>query len=179
MYLECKDIGWRDKQITIEECKEELTRVHEVLDNVIEKRQNDPSFLRGFLTFCERVHKYQNQHSKLSSAFHSFGSTNYSSKKNTGSSLLKKTNKKKIHVQPEAVKRRTHTSGSKASVAKGMRKRKNPFEKPEISKKRAHSFTQNVHDSEAVSKKPGRTMASKTRNKSSKETTFQGKKEKQ
>ena len=151
------------EMVTVEECKQENAKNAEVMNQPIEKKNQ--AFLKGFLKFCERVSKYQGQTSKLTSAFHCFaGSANtHDSKKVVNSSLLKKKLGKKIKVQPEAVKRRKVESGSKTAIQKGMRKRKNPFELQQPSVKRAHSFSHNVKNNEAASKKAGRTMTSKTK----------------
>ena len=70
---------------------------------------------------------------------------------------------KKIRVQKEAVKRRKVSNGSKSAIKKGMTERKNPFDHPEPNVKRPYSFSSNVQQNQAVSKKAGRTMASKTK----------------
>ena len=74
----------------------------------------------------------------------------------------KKVRRGKIYVQPEAVKRRKHTNGSRNSNVKRMRVKNNPFDK-EVSTKRKHEFSSNVRENVAVSKKAGRTMTSKTK----------------
>ena len=134
-----------------------------VINQLLERHTENQSFLKGVLKFCERVGKYENQTSKLTSAFHSFASDTYQSKRSTTTTLLRKNLGHKIGVQPEAVKRRKTESGSKNAIKKGMTKRKNPFDRTEASVKRAHSFSKNVRNNEAVSKKAGRTMASKTK----------------
>ena len=112
---------------------------------------------------CDKINKYEHQVSKLTSAFHTFASDSHYSKRVTNQSLLKKRTGKKIKVQPEAVKRRKTASGSKTAIQKGMMKHKNPFTEKTPSLKRTHSFSKNVENNEAVSKKAGRTMASKTK----------------
>ena len=122
--------------------------------------------------FCERVKKYKHQQSRISSALHTFASTSNMSLKVTASASLKRAKKGKIHVQPEAVKRRKVQDGSKKSKIKGMAVKKNPFLKGEPQKKRHHDFSLNVLKNEAVSKKAGRTMASKTKFLSQKKTNL-------
>ena len=151
------------EEVTIEECRHEVTKAGELMNQLVERHSHNQAFLKGVLKFCDRLSKYQNQSSKLSSAFHCFGIDTHQSKKVTSNALLKKKLGKKIKVQPEAVKRRKSSCGSKNAIAKGMRKRQNPFDATEPSVKRAHSFSKNVQNNEAISKKAGRTMASKTK----------------
>lgn len=130
---------------------------------LIEKNSNNREFLRGVSKFCSRVSKYENQTSLLTSAFHTFGSDSYQRRKVTNTTQLKKRSGKKIKVQPEAVKRRRTANGGKNAIIKGMTKRKDPFNRTETSVKRPHSFANNIQQNEAVSKKAGRTMSSKTK----------------
>ena len=143
------------------ECKAELRRTGNLLEDMIDKC-NNPCFNRGILKFCERVNKYKAQTSKLSSAFHSFGSPVSSSRKICATASLKKARRGKIYVQPEAVKRRKSETGSKKPIIKGMRIKSNPFDKS-VTKKRLHKFSANVQSNEAVPHKAGRTMSSKTK----------------
>jgi hypothetical protein len=78
-------------------------------------------------------------------------------------SIVKKRKRGKIHVQPEAVKRRKNKTGSRRQQNKGQLVRNNPFEKQAGRAKRAHNFAQNVRQNEPVAKKAGRHMATKTR----------------
>ena len=50
-----------------------------------------------------------------------------------------------------------------------MAVKKNPFDKQKPQRKRAHKFSSNILNNEPVSKKAGRTMASKTKYLSSSE----------
>ena len=151
------------EHVTLEECKREITATTEVINDLLERHQTNQNFLKGVLKFCDRVKKYEKQTSKLTSAFHTFGSETYQSKKVTTNAVRKKRLGKKIKVQPEAVKRRKTESGSKAAIKKGMIKRSNPFQKPEPNVMRPHSFSANVSSNEAVPKKAGRTMTSRTK----------------
>lgn len=159
-------------QWTVAECKDSLTRAINTLNNLVESRSHDQTFLKGVIKFSDRVVKYQNQPSKMSSSLHSFGVETYSRKQATATSLLKKARLgKKIHVQPGAVQRRKKKSGIKngsrsAVTSKGMTKHVNPFDTTSVSKKRVHSFVQNVEQNVAVPKKAGRSMGSKTKLKS-------------
>ena len=146
--------------ITAQEVKEDLQKTLSLLENKIETNSNDSNFLWGIAKFCERVEKFPL--SKLSSSFHSFGVQSSTSLKVTATSTLNKARKGKIYVQPEAVKRRKFKNGTKNSIVKGMKVKSNPFDK-EVSKKRLHKFSSNVVSNEAVSKKAGRSMASKTK----------------
>ena len=141
--------------ISIEECRQEMWSTFRMLDDRL-----DLDLCRGILKFCERAKKFPK--SRLNSAFHSFGTETKTSLKVTSTLSLKKAKRGKIFVQPEAVKRRKKTNGSKNRVIKGLNKRKNPFE-IEASTKRRHKFSENVSSNEAVSKKAGRSMCSKTR----------------
>ena len=91
------------------------------------------------------------------STFHSFGSQQKTSLCVT-TTLLKRVRKGKIFVQPEAVKRRTLSNGSRNSVVKGKRKKNNPFDSNVFPKKRLHQFSVNVGNNDAVHIKAGRMM---------------------
>jgi len=151
------------EKLTVGECKREMTETSKVIADLLDKHSENQELLKGVSKFCDRIKRYENQPSKLISAFHNFGTDTHYRKKVTNTTLLKKRLGKKIKVQPEAVKRRKVKNGSKSSIQKGMTKRKNPFEQTETSVMRAHSFATNVKDNEAVSKKAGRTMTSKTK----------------
>lgn len=127
----------------------------------------DRNLWRGILKFTECVNKYKGQTSRLSNAFHSFGSASNTNLKITATSSLKRARKGIIYVQPEAVKRRTTKKGSKVSVAKGSSVKKNPFD----GRKPQHDFSKNVSDNVPVSKNAGRTMSSKTKFLSPREET--------
>lgn len=139
-----------------------MVEAHETLMEMIENT-NDNNLLRGMAKFCERVKKYKHQKSRISSALHTFASTSNTSLRITASASLKRARKGKIYVQPEAVKRRKTDDGSRKSTIKGMSVKKNPFSKGEPQTKRPHNFAVNVSKNQAVSKKAGRTMASKTK----------------
>ena len=128
----------------------------EVLSNV-----NDQNYLRGIMKFSSRVEKLSKP--KLSSCFHSFGSVHCHSARITTTSSVKKARRGKIHVQPEAVKRRKIDNGSKSKQSKGQRVRNNPFALKVGQTKRKHKFAENVRRNEPVAKKAGRTMATRTR----------------
>ena len=74
-----------------------------ISEKVTENPENN-NLAQGILKYCERVQKYPL--SRLSSALHSFGTQTSTSLKVTSSACLKRARKGKIHVQPEAVKRR-------------------------------------------------------------------------
>ena len=149
---------------TVSECKDTLQNAVKILEGLVESRSHDQTFLKGIVKFADRVGKYQNQPSKISSSLHSFGTTTYSRKQVTATSLLKKARLgKKIHVQPGAVSRRIEKNGSKNAIVKGMRKRVNPFQIDAVSTKRPHSFSDNVKSNVALPKKAGRTMSSRTK----------------
>lgn len=69
----------------------------------------------------------------------------------------------KIHVQPEAVKRRKVESGSRTKQQKGQILKHNPFKRKAGRAKRCRQFAENIRQNEPVSKKAGRTMSTKTR----------------
>ena len=92
------------EKLTAEDCQREVTEASERIKQMIERNSENANFLKGISKFCERIKKYEHQTSKLTSAFHTFGSDTYHSKKVTNNSMLKKRIGKKIKVQPEAVK---------------------------------------------------------------------------
>ena len=169
--LKSTDMRRSIETISPEECKQELQSTLLSLQNKIDTYVNDSNFLSGVMKFCERVQKFPL--SRLSSSLHNFGAQSSASLKITATSTLKKARKGKIYVQPEAVKRRKTKNGSKKATVKGMNVKNNPFDK-EVSKKRMHKFSLNVASNEAVSKKAGRTMVSKTKHlcKKSKQEIF-------
>jgi len=146
--------------ITKEDAKEAIAASMDVLLGVVD--EENQSLMRGILKFKERLDLFQST-PRLESALHSFGSSLSSSKK-AATSILKRCKRGKIHVQPSSVSRRIIKNGSKTRRHKGQRK-KNPFEKQQISIKRVHSFSENINNNENVPKKAGRTMSSKTRSK--------------
>jgi hypothetical protein len=116
---------------------------------------------RNVFKFTDRVKKMPR--SKLTTCFHSFGAQGVYNTHLTANSIVKKRKRGKIHVQPEAVKRRKNKTGSRRQQNKGQLVRNNPFEKQAGRAKRAHNFAQNVRQNEPVAKKAGRHMATKTR----------------
>ena len=101
----------------------------------------------------------------LGSALHSFGS---SSKGNSSLKIpsLKRSKRQKISVQPEAIKRRKISSGSRQKQSKGNSRQGGMAipSKIMITGKRKHSFAKNVQNNQKMAKKSGRSMKSKTRN---------------
>ena len=55
------------------------------------------------------------------------------------------------------------TDGSRRPKVKGMVVKNNPFDNLQVQTRRAHKFALNVERNEAVAKKAGRSMASKTK----------------
>lgn len=149
------------ERTTAEECKVKLEKTTEYLMEKINSRKNDQAFLNGLLKFCDRVEKFPT--SRLTSLFHSFGSSTSTSRNVTISSKLQKAKRGKIFVQPESVKRRKMKSGTKNAKVKGMRVKNNPFEFNIVNTKRVHKFSENVRKNEAVPKKAGRSMSSRTK----------------
>ena len=145
--------------ITVEECSAALTETLDILQGKL--HGDDQNFLKGVLKFTDRVKNMSK--SKLTTALHSFGARGVYNTHLTTTSVVKKRKRGKIHVQPEAVKRRKNITGSKRRQNKGQTVRNNPFEKQAGRAKRAHKFAENVRQNEPVAKKAGRNMASKTR----------------
>ena len=148
------------EKLTAGECKEEIRKAMAAFEDYVDKNSDNLNFLRGVSKFCDRLQKYPLP--RLENALHNFGQQQATSLKITAKASLKRAKKGKIHVQPEAVKRRKIQNGSRKAVVKGMIVKKNPFN-VEISKKRIHNFSLNVKNNEAISKKAGRTMSSKTK----------------
>ena len=143
-----------------EDAIESLNKAFQTITSKIDNA--DRSFLEGVVKFNSRLSKMSIN--KLGSFLHAFGTTQYHNKKvNTSSSLFfRRSQKNKISVQPEAVKRRKGKSGSKRALPKG--KSSNLLPVKAISTKRKHKFTTNVENNEPVAKKAGRNMMSKTKN---------------
>ena len=143
--------------VTEEEAVTALTDAFQCLRMRID--EHDQNYLRGIMTFSHRVTHMAR--SRLSSNLHSFGSTQFSSLRETANLVVKRAKRGKIHVQPEAVKRRKTETGSKNKISKGQQVRSNPFSKSFGKTKRLHQFAENVRRNEPVAKKAGRTMTSK------------------
>ena len=140
------------ERVTPDECKQGLQEALKVIEEKL--HTSNTNLMQGVLKFCKRVKSYQI--SRLSSALHTFGTQGKSSLKVTATSALKK-------AKREAIKRRKSECGSRKAVLKGQNKRKNPFETKVGATKRAHKFSANVTNNEAISKKAGCMMFSKTR----------------
>ena len=97
----------------------------------------------------------------LASALHVFGSDT-SRRSLTASKGIRKGKRNKIGVQPDAVKRRKNTNGSKQKQSKGNSQVLRGLipNNTHIQGKRVHNFTKNVLNNEPVPKKAGRLMAS-------------------
>ena len=143
---------------TADKCKDELKEDHTFLQNLISKNSSNRTFITGISKFCNRLQTYPV--SKLSSAFHSFGTSTTTSLKLTATALLKKAKGGNIHVQPEATKRRVSKDGSRRAKVKGMdiKAKNNPFN-VEPSLMREHNFAANTKENVPVAKKAGRNMA--------------------
>ena len=145
--------------ITKEECEGKLK---EAFASVVAKINcNDQNFCRGVLKFSDRLQRMPI--SKLTRELHTFGASGVANTRITATSIVKKAKRGKIHVQPEAVKRRKIQCGSKSKKSKGQNKKNNPFQPKAGNPKRAHKFAENVRKNQPVSKKAGRTMTTKTR----------------
>lgn len=155
--------------LSADDCKAELRKSISILEHLVDNNSTDLNLLRGTMKFCERVQKYPP--SRICTALHYFGDPQSSSMKITATTSLQKGKKGKIFVQPGSVRRRRHTDGSKKAVTKGMRVINNPFTKV-ASKKRPHQFSLNVVNKQAVCKKAGRSMASKTKHLSERQPKF-------
>ena len=101
--------------------------------------------------------------SKLTNAFHIFGAKGVIHARATATSIVRRVKRGKIYVQPEAVKQRKLNSGSRAKQSKGQVSKNNLFSLKPSRGKRLHQFAHNVRQNQPVSKKAGRTMATKTR----------------
>ncbi len=155
-----------NEMITKEEC------CQAVADAVasIESRMDvsNQNFMRSILKFADRVQRMPT--SRLASYFHTFGAKGVTHSRATATSIVRRAKRGKIHVQPEAVKRRKLESGSRAKQSKGQVSKNNPFLLKAGKAKRAHQFAHNVRQNQPVSKKAGRTMTTKTRCCESKES---------
>lgn len=65
---------------------------------------SNQNLMRGILKFAERVKGMPV--SKLTSCFHTFGAAGVAHSRVTATSIVKRKKRGKIHVQPDAVKRR-------------------------------------------------------------------------
>ena len=143
--------------ITVEKCSAALTETLDILQGKL--HGDDQNFLKGVLKSTYRVKNMSK--SKLTTALHSFGARGvYNTHLTTTSvvNVVKKRKRGKIHVQPEAVKRRKNITGSKRRQNKGQTVHNNSFEKQAGRAKRAHMFAENVRQNEPVVKKAGRNM---------------------
>ena len=129
----------------------------------------EKSYIQGLLKFSKKVEVMSI--GQLTSALHNFGSYSFSRKNLHGyktSTSVRRSQKHKIPVQPEAVKRRKMSSSKgKQVLKKGGNQAKSISNivpvKTLSSKKREHKFSLNVKENKAVPKKAGRTMLSQTK----------------
>ena len=109
----------------------------------------------GLKMFCNEVETLQ-----LATAFHCFGKDYLTRNRITKSSATMKIARGgKIHVQPEAVKRRKYETGSR-----NAKKTLHDLLVKTTESKRAHELAQNIRDNVMAPKIAGRTMVSKKRN---------------
>ena len=120
----------------------------EALDNVFAIIQSkivngDRSLHLGVKKFNGRVCKMNN--SQLTTSLNTFGVQQFKRKNyiTSSSSLVKRSQKFKIGVQPEAVKRRKMKNGSKRALPKGKCSNVLPIKQPAL--KRKHLFSVNVY----------------------------------
>ena len=144
---------------TKNDCLRALSKTFDVIKKKLDT--NDQNYFKSVMKFADRSEKISTP--RLASAFHTFGSQQSDSLRNTASSIVKRAKRSKIHVQPEAVKRRKVKSGSKNKICKGQQVRKNPFRLEAGQRMRLYHFAENVRRNETVAKKAGRSMATKTR----------------
>lgn len=166
----CCDVGpeVRDKpssrtslpdRVTEEEAKLAIQKSMGILLNLVDEH-NQPR-MRGIIKFADRLQSMTNlQSSRLEHALHTFGSSLTSATRITSSSIVKR--RGKIHVQPEAVKRRRVKNGSRNKLNKGQHKH-DPFNLVAGKRKRLHSLSNIVKENVPPSKKAGRSMSTKTR----------------
>lgn len=147
------------EMISKEECKQAIAEAVNSIESRIDA--SNQNFMRSILKFADRVQKMPL--SKLTSCFHTFGAAGVTHSRVTTTSIVKRAKRGKIHVQPEAVKRRKLESGSRAKQPKGQISKSNPFLLKPGRAKRLHQFAHNVRQNEQVSKKAGRTMSTRTR----------------
>ena len=155
-----------DHEESVQEAEIEANNaLNEAFANIRKKIEGgEKSLLTGIIKFNTRSQKMTT--GQLISALHVFGSQTCQSRKTSYSrgSFVKRSQKFKIGVQPEAVKRRVTKDGSKRSLKKGKSSKLVssviPIKVP--SKKRKHKFVVNVANNEPVAKKAGRSMVSKS-----------------
>jgi hypothetical protein len=123
--------------------------------------ESNQDFLKSILKFVDRAKRLPV--STLTRSFHTFGATGVSHSRVTATPTVKRVKREKIFVQPEAVKQRKRDSGSQAKQHKGQVLKSNPFQLKAGRAKRSRQFAENVRQNEPMSKKVGRTMATKTR----------------
>ena len=152
-----------DSDIDIESHRE-MDEATQSLDNAFDFLKsklltNDPSITSGIIKFSKRLVSIPT--SRLGSALHAFDNKyiTSSSAKIIGT---KKAKKRKISVQPEAVKRRKSDSGSRQKLSKGHSASSCIPNMSKVTGKRVHKFAFNVEKNQQVAKKSGRSMKSKT-----------------
>ena len=126
---------------------------------------NDQQVISGILKMNSRLQKMSN--SQVTSALQCFGSqfTYVKSSQLSAKARLSKARRGRIHVQPEASKRRKENNcKTKQALPKGKTASFSYVlpEKSNYSRKRRHCFSENVNAIVAVSKKSGGSMSSRT-----------------
>ena len=93
-----------------------LDKAFQYLKSKLKENDPDPSLLSGAMKFSKHLLKLPT--SRLGSALHCFGST-YAGNSSIKSLTGKRTKRKKISVQPEAIKSRKIVNGSRQKQSKG------------------------------------------------------------
>ena len=122
--------------VAVEECCTVLKEAMVSLQDKFASNATNQNFLQGVLTFADRVKKMPK--SKLTTSFHCFGAEWVYNTRLTETSIVKKRKGGTIAVQPEAVKRRKVSNGSRRKQNKGQTAKNNPFQKVAENTKRAH-----------------------------------------
>ena len=147
------------EMISAGECEAALTESTNAIKAKID--ESNQNFLKRILKFANRANSMPV--SKLTCAIHSFGAAGVNQSRATATSIVKRAKRQKKAVQLEDVKRRKRDCGSRAKQHERQGVKSNTFRKKPERAKRPHHFAENVRHNEPMSKKAGRTMATKTR----------------
>ena len=94
---------------TKNDCLRALSKTFDVITKKLDT--NDQNYFKSIMKFADRPEKMST--SNLLSIFHTFGSQQSDSLRNTASLTVRRAKRSKICVQPEAVKQRKVKHGSK------------------------------------------------------------------
>ena len=150
--LEVTTLNEECQSISTEEVLNLLTNTFENLKILID--HSDKAFKLGVKKFASKVLSMST--SSQTSALHCFRNECVTYNKVGRSSVLKRGNRGKIYVQPEAVQRRKFKNGSRSVQSTGKHRTLNDIPVSSTNAMRVHKLADNVRENVPASKKAGK-----------------------